>query len=138
MEKITTFLMFKDRAHEAMKFYCSVFKGSKILGTMKQGSKVVGGTFKLMGQTFMCHEGGPHFAFSEGISLFVRCKDQKEVDYYCGWLRDRFGVSWQIIPDALMECISDKDAAKASPAIDAMLKMRKIDIAAIKRAHGGK
>lgn len=150
MQKITTFLMFKDRAEEAMKFYCSVFKRSRILSRMKQGGKVMGGAFKLLGQTFMCYEGGPHFAFTEGMSLMVSCKTQKEVDYYwnkltsgggkesmCGWLTDKFGVSWQIIPDALLKCIGDKDAAKAKRAVEAMLKMRKIDIAAIKAAHRG-
>ncbi|GIK53935.1 MAG: VOC family protein [Planctomycetota bacterium] len=150
MNRITTFLMFKDRAHEAMQFYCSVFKNSKISRLMKQGGKVVGGTFKINGTTFMCYEGGPHFSFTEGMSLLVPCKTRKEVDYYwsklsqggeesmCGWLKDKFGVSWQIIPDALMKCISDRNLARAKRAIDAMLTMRKIDIAAIKRAHAGK
>lgn len=150
MQKITTFLMFKDRAEEAMRFYCSVFKNSKMGKPMKQGSKVMGGTFTLLGQTFMCYEGGPHFSFTEGMSLFVPCKDQKEVDYYwekltsgggeesmCGWLKDKFGVSWQIIPDVLMKYIGDKDPAKAKRVVDAMLQMRKINIATLKKAYNG-
>lgn len=151
MQRITTFLMFKDRAHEAMKFYCSVFKKSKMGKTLwKQGSKVMGGTFTLNGTTFFCYEGGPHFSFTEGMSLFVPCKDQKEVDYYwnkltsgggeesmCGWLKDKFGVSWQIIPDALMKYIQDKNPQKAQRVVEAMLKMRKIDIAKLHAAYQG-
>ena len=151
MGKITTFLMFKDRAHEAMKFYCSVFKKSKMGKTLwKQGSKVMGGTFTLNGTTFMCYEAGPHFSFTEGMSLFVPCKDQKEVDYYwnkltsgggeesmCGWLKDKFGVSWQIIPDALMKYIQDKNPQKVQRVVEAMLKMRKIDIAKLHAAYQG-
>ena len=151
MQRITTFLMFKDRAHEAMKFYCSVFKKSKMGKTLwKQGSKVMGGTFTLNGTTFFCYEGGPHFSFTEGMSLFVPCKDQKEVDYYwskltadggeesmCGWLKDKFGVSWQIIPDALMKYIQDKNPQKAQRVVEAMLKMRKIDIAKLHAAYKG-
>jgi predicted 3-demethylubiquinone-9 3-methyltransferase (glyoxalase superfamily) len=150
MQKITTFLMFKDRAEEAMKFYCSVFKKSKMGAPMKQGSKVMGGSFKLESQTFYCYEGGPHFAFTEGMSLMVSCKNQKEVDYYwskltsgggeesmCGWLKDKFGVSWQITPDILMKYIQDKDPVKAKRVVDAMLQMKKIDIAKLNAAYKG-
>ena len=150
MQRITTFLMFKDRAEEAMKFYVSVFKKSKIVSLTRQGSKVMGGTFKLEGETFLCYEGGPHFSFSEGMSLFVHCKTQKEVDTFwkkllagggresmCGWLTDKFGVSWQIIPEVLMEYLQDENPARAKRVVDAMLQMKKIDIAKLKQARKG-
>ncbi len=150
MQKITPFLMFNDQAEEAAKLYTSVFKNSK-LGAIGRGpdGKAMSVNFELEGQPYMAFNGGPHFKFSEGISLFVSCETQAEVDTLweqlaaggrhkqCGWLEDRFGVSWQIIPTALMRLMGDKDPAKAGRVVQAMLKMEKIDIAALERAYQG-
>lgn len=143
--QITPFLMFNDQAQEAAKFYTAIFKNSKILH-----SDTVSASFILNGQKFMAYNGGPHFNFSEGISLYVSCKDQDEVDYYwekllagggaesqCGWLKDRFGVCWQIIPDILTELIGSSDRAKAGRAVQAMLKMKKIDAGKLQKAYNG-
>ena len=158
MQKITTFLWFDDDAEEAMKFYTSIFKNSKILSTSRypEGSPgkegtVMTGTFQLEGQEFMALNAGPEFKFTEAISLFVNCETQQEVDdlwakltanggeeSQCGWLKDKFGLSWQIIPKQLGEMLGDKDPAKAKRALDAMLQMRKIDIKAIERARDGR
>ena len=151
MQKIRTFLWFDDNLEEAAKFYVSIFKNSKV-GDMMRGpdGKVMGGTFTLEGQEFMGLNGGPNFHFNEAISLFVDCKDQKEVDELwskltadggeesqCGWLKDKFGLSWQIVPSVLPELLGDKDPGRAKRALDAMLKMSKIDIATLKRAADG-
>jgi predicted 3-demethylubiquinone-9 3-methyltransferase (glyoxalase superfamily) len=151
MQKIRTFLWFNDDLEEAMKFYTSLFKNSKV-GDLMRGpdGKVMGGTFVLEGQEFMGLNGGPHHKFNEAISLFVDCRDQKEVDELwakltadggeesrCGWLQDKFGLSWQIIPSALPELLGDKDPARAKRALDAMLTMSKIDVAALRRAADG-
>ena len=158
MQKITTFLWFDDDAEEAMKFYTSLFKNSKILSTSRypEGSPgnagtLMTGTFQLEGQEFMALNAGPEFKFTEAISLFVNCETQQEVDdlwakltadggeeSQCGWLKDKFGLSWQIIPKQLGEMLGDKDPAKAKRALDAMLQMRKIDIKAIERARDGR
>lgn len=158
MQKITTYLWFDDDAEEAMKFYCSLFKNSKILSTSRypEGSPGNAGTlmigsFQLDGQEFMALNGGPQFSFTEAISLLVNCENQQEVDELwskltadggqesqCGWLKDKFGVSWQIIPKQLSEMIGDKDPVKAKRAVEAMLKMRKIDIKAMERARDGR
>src|SRR5215210_6987075 len=133
-QKIRTFLWFNDDLEEAAKFYVSIFKNSR-MGEMQRGpdGKVVGGTFTLEGQEFMGLNGGPAFKFTEAISLFVDCKDQKEVDDLwakltaggeesrCGWLKDKFGLSWQIVPSVLGELLGDKDPARAKRALDAML-----------------
>jgi predicted 3-demethylubiquinone-9 3-methyltransferase (glyoxalase superfamily) len=151
MQKITTFLWFDGDAEEAMKFYVSVFKNSKILSTMPgPDGKVLTGTFQLEGQQFMALNGGPHFKFTEAISLFVNCETQAEVDdlwnkltagggaeSQCGWLKDKFGLSWQIIPSALGRLLGDKDRVKAGRVMQAMLKMRKIDIAKLQQAYDG-
>jgi predicted 3-demethylubiquinone-9 3-methyltransferase (glyoxalase superfamily) len=142
MQKIVTFLMFEKDAEAAVKFYTSVFKDAQVLSPM---------SFKLFGQEFYTYNGGPHFKFTEGMSLFINCADQDEVDYYwdklvegggqhsqCGWLQDRFGVSWQVIPTRLMEFVNGPDRAQAQRATDAMLKMTKIDIAEIEQAAAGK
>jgi predicted 3-demethylubiquinone-9 3-methyltransferase (glyoxalase superfamily) len=148
MQKITTFLMFNDQAEEAAKLYTSIFKDSKIL-SVTRGPKgaAMSVNFELEGQTFFAFNGGPHFKCSEGISLFVSCETQAEVDALwdklsaggkqkqCGWLEDRFGVSWQIIPTALMRLMGDKDPAKAGRVVQAMLGMHKIDIAGLQRAY---
>ncbi|HUQ42683.1 MAG TPA: VOC family protein [Candidatus Limnocylindrales bacterium] len=150
-QKIRTFLWFNDDLEEAAKFYVSVFKNSR-LGEMQRGpdGKVVGGTFVLEGQEFLGLNGGPAFKFTEAISLFVDCKDQKEVDELwskltaggeesqCGWLKDKFGLSWQIVPSVLGELLGDKDPARAKRALDAMLGMQKLDIAALQRAADGR
>lgn len=147
MQKITTFFMFEDHADEAMNFYVSVFKNSKIVSTMPgPNGTVMGGTFELEGQRFNAFNGGPHFSFSQGMSQFVSCDTQDEIDYFyeklsdggenqpCGWLTDKFGVSWQIVPPILGELLADKDREKANRVLQAMLKMQKLDIQALKDA----
>ena len=157
MQKITPFLWFDGNAEEAMNFYTSIFKNSKIghvsrYGEAGPGPKgtVMTATFELEGQQFMALNGGPAFKFNESISFFVNCQTQQEVDELwkklsaggeksrCGWLKDKFGVSWQIIPSVLGELLGDKDPEKSKRVMQAMLKMDKIDIAALKRAHAGK
>lgn len=146
-QKITTFLMFNDTAEEAMNFYVSIFKTSRIISSMPgPNGTVMGGTFELEGQRFNAFNGGPHFKFSQGISQFVSCDTQDEIDYFyeklsdggekqpCGWLTDKFGVSWQIIPPILGELLGDQDRDKANRVMQAMLKMQKIDIQALKDA----
>ena len=154
MQKITTFLTFDGRAEEAVKHYTSIFKHSKILRLTRYGDgapvpkgTVMSASFQLEGQEFMALNGGPTFAFAQGISLFVKCQSQEEVDELweklceggepgpCGWLKDKFGVSWQIIPDALGELLGDPDPVKAQWVMQAMLAMKKIDIAGLKTAH---
>ncbi|OGU08238.1 MAG: hypothetical protein A2W29_02605 [Gemmatimonadetes bacterium RBG_16_66_8] len=156
-QKITTFLWFDDNAEEAMDFYVSIFRNSRILSVARYGDAgpgpkgtVMSGTFQLEGQRFMALNGGPLFRFTEAISLLVDCDTQEEVDDLwakltadggapsrCGWLKDKFGLSWQIIPSALFELLSDKDPAKSKRVMEAMLQMTKIDIDALKRAHHG-
>ena len=145
-QKITTFLTFKDQAEDAAKLYTSVFKNSKITWTTKgPDGKVMWVSFEIDGQVFYALNGGPHFKFSEGISLFVNCETQKEVDYLwekltadggepgqCGWLKDKFGVSWQIIPKQLSELLG-KD--KSEKVMQAMLKMQKIIIKDLEKAY---
>jgi predicted 3-demethylubiquinone-9 3-methyltransferase (glyoxalase superfamily) len=157
MQRITTFLWFDRQAEEAARFYCSVFKQSKILGITRhlEGSGVAKGEvltvqFRLGDQEYVALNGGPQFKFTEAISLMINCKDQKEVDYYwekllagggqesaCGWLKDKYGLSWQVTPTILLEMVSDKDRKKAQRAFDAMLQMRKIDIPKLKEAYKG-
>ena len=154
MQKITTFLTFNDQAEEAVKLYTSVFRNSKILSTTRYGDAGPGvkgslmtANFELEGQEFVALNGGPSFKFSQGISLFVGCDTQQEVDAFweklseggskgpCGWLTDRFGVSWQIVPRVLGEMLASKDRAKADRAMKAMLQMSKLDIAKLKQAY---
>ncbi len=156
MQKITTFLTFDNQAEEAVNLYVSTFKNTRIVSTSRYGEAgpgpagaLMSATFELDGQEFMALNGGPHFAFAEGMSLFVRCETQAEVDELwarlsyggepgpCGWLKDRFGVSWQIIPTALGELLGDPDPERASRVMRAMLQMHKIDIAALQRAYEG-
>ena len=149
MNKITPFLWFDDQAEEAMNFYVSVFKNSKVLG-VSQGpnGKAFSVTFELEGQEFMGLNAGPQFKFNEAISFFVDCKTQEEVDELwekltadggeesmCGWLKDKYGLSWQIVPSVLGQMLSDPDPAKAQSVMQAMLQMRKIDINGLKRAY---
>jgi predicted 3-demethylubiquinone-9 3-methyltransferase (glyoxalase superfamily) len=153
-QKITTFLMYKDKAEEAAKFYVSIFPNSKITSLMGSGEgalgrkgSAMGATFQLDGQEFMAYNGGPHFNFAEGISLYVDCETQEEIDRFweklsqggekgrCGWLKDKFGVSWQIVPSVLGEMLQDKDPEKAKRVMEAMLKMNKLDIRTLKQAY---
>jgi predicted 3-demethylubiquinone-9 3-methyltransferase (glyoxalase superfamily) len=151
MQKIVTFLWFDDQAEEAMNFYTSVFPDSKVLSVSRHDGKVLTGSFQLAGQEFMALNGGPQFKFTEAISLFVKCKDQAEVDALwakltadggeesqCGWLKDKYGLSWQIIPDALGRLLGDPDPERAGRAMQAMLQMRKIDVATLERAADGR
>ncbi len=147
MQKITPFLWFDNNAEEAMQFYTSVFKNAKIKDVMRQDGKVLTATFELEGQEFMVLNAGPLFKFNEAVSFFVKCESQEEVDYFwekltsdggqesqCGWLKDKYGLSWQIIPNILGELMNHKDPAIAGRAMQAMLQMRKIDIAALQKA----
>jgi len=157
MQKITPFLWFDNNAEEAVNFYTSIFKKSKVLSTTHYGESGPGPkgsvmtiSFQLEGQEFTALNGGPHFTFSPAISFVVNCKKQEEIDELweklseggekeqCGWLKDKFGVSWQIVPPVLIELLQDKDANKSKRVMDAMLTMVKIDIAALKKAHKGK
>ena len=150
MQKITPFLWFDGQAEEAMNFYVSIFRNSKIISvTPGPNGTVMMATFQLEGQQFHALNGGPMFKFTEAISLFVNCTTQAEVDELweklseggeksrCGWLKDKYGLSWQIIPTALGELMGDKDPAKAGRVMQAMLQMDKIDIAALQQAHKG-
>ena len=147
MQSITPFLWFDGNAEEAMNFYVSIFKNSKIVSTMPgPDGKILTGTFQLEGQQFMALNGGPKYKFTEAISLFVNCETQTEVDALwnklteggaesqCGWLKDKFGLSWQIIPSALGKLLGDKDRKKSQAAMQAMLKMKMIDIKDLQEA----
>jgi predicted 3-demethylubiquinone-9 3-methyltransferase (glyoxalase superfamily) len=149
MKKITPFLWFDTQAEDAMNFYVSIFKNSKVLGVTPGPNGIASSaSFELEGQEFMAFNAGPEFKFTEAISLFVDCKTQEEVDELwekltadggqesqCGWLKDKFGLSWQIIPSVLGELLGDKDPVKAKRVLDAMLKMHKIEIAGLRRAY---
>jgi predicted 3-demethylubiquinone-9 3-methyltransferase (glyoxalase superfamily) len=147
MQKITPFLWFDGKVEEAVNFYTSVFKNSKIVSANKLGSKTMTATFVLEGQQFMALDGGPMYTFTPAISFFVNCTTQEEVDELwenlsaggeksrCGWLKDKYGVSWQIIPAVLGELLYSKDPAKAQRVMHAMMQMSKIDIAGLKQAY---
>ncbi len=154
MQKITTFLWFDNQAEEAMNLYVSIFKNSKIVNVSRYGDagpgpkgSVMVGTFVLEGQEFMALNGGPMYKFTPAISLLVNCQTQQEVDelweklsaggqkVQCGWLTDKFGVSWQIIPTLLGKLMQDKDPKKSSRVMQAMMGMTKIDMAALKKAY---
>jgi predicted 3-demethylubiquinone-9 3-methyltransferase (glyoxalase superfamily) len=158
MQKITPFLWFDTQAEEAVNFYCTIFKNSKIVQVArysKEGAKAAGRpkgsvmtvAFQLDGQSFVALNGGPVSSFSPAISFVVNCDTQQEVDrlwdrlsaggepQQCGWLQDKYGVSWQIVPSVLGELMSDPDAAKSGRVMQAMLQMTKLDIAALQRAH---
>jgi predicted 3-demethylubiquinone-9 3-methyltransferase (glyoxalase superfamily) len=148
-------LVYVDRAEEAINLYVSIFPNSKVLSIQRADTdgliakgKVMGATFELDGREFLAFDGGPTFNFSEGMSLMVNCETQQEVDRYwskltegggeegpCGWLKDRFGVSWQIVPNALMRMLSDGKSGNSAAALQAMLKMKKLDIAALEKAY---
>jgi predicted 3-demethylubiquinone-9 3-methyltransferase (glyoxalase superfamily) len=154
MLTITPFLWFDDNAEEAMNFYVEVFGDAKVGEVTRYGEggpgpagSVMSATFELRGQQFMALNGGPEFAFTEAISFFVACETQEEVDdlweqltaggeeSQCGWLKDRYGLSWQIIPNALPELLNDPDRVKSQRVMQAMLQMGKIDIAGLQRAY---
>jgi len=151
MKKITPFLWFDKQAEEAMNFYVSIFKNSKVLGvTPGPNGRASSVNFELEGLEFIGFNAGPEFKFNESISLFVDCKNQEEVDELwdklttdggeesrCGWLKDKFGLSWQIIPSALGELMGDRDPEKAKRVMEAMLKMNKIIVADLQRAYDG-
>jgi predicted 3-demethylubiquinone-9 3-methyltransferase (glyoxalase superfamily) len=157
MQKITPFLWFDDKAEEAMNFYVSIFKNSKVgritrYGDAGPGPKgtVMSATFQLDGQEFFALNGGPLFKFTEAISLYVNCETQQEVDELwkkltagggkpsrCGWLKDKYGLSWQIIPSALGRMLQDNDAKRAQRVMQAMLQMDKIDIKKLEQAYEG-
>ena len=157
MQKITPFLWFDGKAEEAMNFYVSIFKNSKVVSITRYGDagpgpkgSVMSATFQLEGQQFYALNGGPQFTFTPAISMFVSCETQKEVDKLwdelseggrkdrCGWLQDKFGLSWQIIPTVLGKMLQDKDRKKADRVMQAMLQMDKIDIKRLKQAYDQK
>lgn len=154
MQKINPFLWFDDKAEEAMNFYVSIFKNSKVVSVSRYGEAgpgpkgtVMAAKFELNGQEFIALNGGPQFTFTEAISFVVNCETQQEVDELweklseggnksrCGWLKDKYGLSWQVIPTALPEMLQDKDAEKSKRVMEAMLQMDKIDIGALKRTY---
>jgi predicted 3-demethylubiquinone-9 3-methyltransferase (glyoxalase superfamily) len=148
MQKITPFLWFNGKAEEAAEYYVSIFKNSRIVSVMGPKGQAMSVTFELEGQQFYALNGGPQFSFTPAISLFVSCETQAEVDDLwrkltaggseepCGWLRDKYGLSWQIIPTILGRLLADKDREKANRAMQAMLQMKKIDIARLTQAAG--
>ena len=151
MQKITPFLWFDSKAEEATNFYTSIFKNSKIMSTMPgPGGSVMSTTFEIDGQKLVAFNGGPMFKFTEAISLFVSCETQEEIDdkweklcaggqeSRCGWLKDKYGLSWQIVPPVLGAMLGDKDPVKAKRVLDAMLKMNKIIIKDLQDAYDGK
>lgn len=152
-QKITTFLWFDNNAEEAVNFYTSIFKNSRILNSARYGDAGPGpkGTimtisFQLDGQEFTALNGGPQFKFTEAVSQVVHCDTQQEIDYFweklseggekveCGWLRDKFGLSWQVVPDVLLELIGDSDQEKSQRVMKAMMKMKKLDIKGLQQA----
>jgi predicted 3-demethylubiquinone-9 3-methyltransferase (glyoxalase superfamily) len=158
MQKITPFLWFDKEAEEAAKFYVSIFKKSKILSVGRYGDEgsqatgqpqgtVMSVTFQLEGQEFMALNGGPVFKFTPAISFFINCEDQKEIDHFwedlseggeivqCGWLKDRYGVSWQVVPTILGKLLQDKDPKKSERVMNAMLKMKKLNIKELQDAY---
>jgi predicted 3-demethylubiquinone-9 3-methyltransferase (glyoxalase superfamily) len=157
MQKITPFLWFDEEAEQAMEFYTSVFEDSKVIGVSRYGEAGPGepgtvmiATFEIEGQRFTALNGGPRFKFTEAISFVVDCETQEEVDYLwqsltagggeesmCGWLRDKYGLSWQVVPRILGELMEDEDREKAKRVTEAMLGMRKIEIAELQRAYEG-
>jgi predicted 3-demethylubiquinone-9 3-methyltransferase (glyoxalase superfamily) len=154
MQKINPFLWFNDNAEEAVNFYASVFPDAKIGKVLRYpketpglGGKVLTIEFELFGQKFVALNGGPKFKFNESVSFVINCKSQEEVDHYwnrltdggeesqCSWLKDRYGLSWQVVPNRLIELLNDKDPAKSSRVMQAMMQMKKIDIATLEEAY---
>ncbi len=157
MQKITPFLWYSHQAEEAMKFYCSIFRNSKELKVTRCGStgpgpegSVMTAVFELEGQQFIALNAGPQFKFTEAISFVVNCKSQEEIDYFweslsaggeksrCGWLKDKFGLSWQVVPENMEDLISGKDPGTNNRVMEAMMKMDKLIIADLEKAAKGK
>ena len=157
MAKLITFLTYVDRAEEAANFYVSVFDNSRIREITRYGETGPGAkgsvmtvVFEIDGREYIALNGGPHFTFSDGVSILVQCETQEEVDRYweklseggqkiqCGWLKDKFGLSWQVVPRLLGQYMSDPDRARAQRVMSAMMEMKKIDIAGLKRAYEGR
>jgi predicted 3-demethylubiquinone-9 3-methyltransferase (glyoxalase superfamily) len=155
-QKITTFLWFDNNAEQAMEFYTAIFKHSRILSVSRYSEAgpgpaggVMVGAFELEGQRFLALNGGPRFKFSEAISLVIDCETQEEIDYFweklsaggetqaCGWLKDKFGLSWQVVPSSLSDLMQDKDPQKSKRVMEAVLQMVKLDIARLQAAHAG-
>jgi len=149
MKKITPFLWFDHQAEEAAHFYASIFKESKVSNVNKVDGRVLTVNFELDGQSFIALNGGPHFKFTEATSFFVDCDTQAEVDMFwdklsaggqksqCGWLKDKYGLSWQIVPRTLTRLMGDRDPVKSKAVLDAMLRMQKIVIADLQSAYDG-
>ena len=152
MTKVTPFLMFNDQLEAAIEFYTATFPDSHIRNVARTGTDgpVASAEFVVGGQSFMGYNGGSYFSFSEGVSLYVDCADQAEVDEYwdklvaagatptaCGWIKDPFGLSWQIVPRRFTELIGDKDSKKVKAVMDAMMTMVKLDVAALEEAYRG-
>ena len=147
MPTITPFLWFEHQAEEAMQHYLSIFRNSKQISVNKAGGRVTAVTFELDGQRFIALNAGPHDKFNEAISFFINCETQEDIDYYwerltaggsesrCGWLKDRFGVSWQVVPTMLGRLMSDPNPRKAQATVEAMLKMGKLVIDDLQQAH---
>lgn len=151
MPKVTPFLMFNKGVKEAFEFYHSVFKNSKIISLNDMGNGTYSGQMEIEGERLSGFDGGSHFTFTEGFSLMIDCTNQEEVDYYweklsgsggeesqCGWVKDRFGLSWQIVPSVLMTLLGDPNPERAQRAMQAMLSMKKLDIQKLKDAADGK
>ena len=150
MPTITPFLWFDTQAEEAMNFYASIFKRSKVISVNRAQGKVMSVKFELEGQAFMALNAGPLFKFTEAVSFFMGCETQQEIDELwtkltadggtpsrCGWLKDKFGLSWQIVPNTLGRMLSDKDPATSKRVMDAMLQMDKLDLKRLQQAHHG-
>jgi len=160
MQKITPFLWFDNNAEEAVNFYVSIFNNSQVVKVTRYSDaaaeaagrptgSVMTAEFQLEGQNFVALNGGPHFKFTEAISFVVNCESQEEVDYFwekltadgqesqCAWLKDKYGLSWQIVPTVLIDMLQDKDAQKAQRVMEAMLQMKKIDIPTLQQAYEG-
>lgn len=151
MQKISPFLWFDGKAEEAANFYTGIFRNSRITKRMPgPGGTLMGISFEIEGQEFMGLNGGPMFQFTPAVSFFIKCETQDEVDHYwtklvegggehqpCGWLKDKYGVSWQVVPTVLGAMLQDKDPAKAQRTMEAMMKMSKLDIAGLRKAYDG-
>ena len=147
MQKITTFLWFDNQAEEAIRHYSTIFRSSRIVNELRQSGKLMTATFELEGQQFIALNGGPHFKFTEALSLLINCETQQEIDYFweklsdggstsqCGWLKDKFGLSWQVVPAVLSRLVTDPDPKKSKAVWDALMKMSKIVIADLEKAR---
>ena len=150
MPTITPFMWFDTQAEEAMNFYASIFEDSRVISVHRAQGQVMSVEFELQGQRFMALNAGPHHTFNEAVSFFVACDSQEEIDdlwakltaeggapNHCGWLKDKYGLSWQIIPKELGRLLGDPDPAKSKRAMDAMMQMQKLDVSRLQRAYEG-